>query len=59
MQRNCDAGNYWSTPIQEALTSRREDIEARTLSSLQKLMSEYRAGMLVSMRAPCCPATKK
>ena len=35
------------TPIQEALTSRREDIEARTLSSLQKLMSEYRAGIQV------------
>ena len=35
------------TPIQEALTSRREDIEARTLSSLQKLMSEYQAGIQV------------
>jgi len=35
------------TPIQEALTSRREDIEARTLSSLQKLMSEYEAGIQV------------
>ena len=35
------------TPIQEALTSRREDIEARALSSLQKLMSEYRAGIQV------------
>ena len=35
------------TPIQEALTSRREDIEARTLSSLQKLMSEYKAGIQV------------
>ena len=35
------------TPIQEALTSRREDIESRTLASLQKLMSEYKAGIEV------------
>tara|TARA_B100001123_G_scaffold383692_1_gene455827 strand:- start:1851 stop:2801 length:951 start_codon:yes stop_codon:yes gene_type:complete len=35
------------TPIQEALTSRREDIESRTLSSLQNLMSEYKAGIQV------------
>jgi membrane protease subunit HflK len=35
------------TPIQEALTSRREDIESRTLGSLQKLMSEYKAGIEV------------
>lgn len=35
------------TPIQEALTSRREDIESRTLSRLQKLMSEYKAGIQV------------
>ena len=35
------------TPIQEALTSRREDIESRTHESLQTLMTEYRAGIEV------------
>lgn len=35
------------TPIQEALTSRREDIESRTHQSLQTLMTEYRAGIEV------------
>jgi membrane protease subunit HflK len=35
------------TPIQEALTSGREDIERRTLASLQKLMTEYGAGIEV------------
>ena len=35
------------TPIQEALTSRREDIESRTLTSLQTLMTEYQAGIEV------------
>ena len=35
------------TPIQEALTSRREDIERRTHAALQKLMSEYKAGIEV------------
>jgi membrane protease subunit HflK len=40
-------GIIGQTPIQEALTSRREDIESRTLASLQKLMSEYKAGIEV------------
>ncbi len=35
------------TPIQEALTSRREDIERRTHSGLQVLMTEYQAGIEV------------
>ena len=35
------------TPIQEALTSRREDIESRTHESLQTLMTEYQAGIEV------------
>ena len=35
------------TPIQDALTSGREDIERRTFASLQKLMTEYGAGIEV------------
>ncbi|MCY4593022.1 MAG: FtsH protease activity modulator HflK [Alphaproteobacteria bacterium] len=35
------------TPIQEALTSRREDIESRTHEALQTLMTEYLAGIEV------------
>ena len=35
------------TPIQEALTSHREDIESRTHEALQTLMTEYRAGIEV------------
>ena len=35
------------TPIQEALTSHREDIESRTHSALQVLMTEYAAGIEV------------
>ena len=35
------------TPIQDALTSGREDIERRTLSALQTLMTEYGAGIEV------------
>ncbi|MDE0807994.1 MAG: FtsH protease activity modulator HflK [Alphaproteobacteria bacterium] len=35
------------TPIQDALTSGREDIERRTLSALQLLMTEYGAGIEV------------
>jgi len=35
------------TPIQDALTSGREDIERRTQSALQLLMSEYEAGIEV------------
>ena len=35
------------TPIQEALTSRREDIERRTHEQLQTLMTEYEAGIEV------------